>query len=105
MDPKVSRDLTSLRPGISHYSRLPLQRRALQLVMQLMPEMSRHYAYAVFKNQLVKFPSVECRKMSRPRVLLMRQNLNYGSSLARKRFLQNKPRQGAPRAESSSKTG
>ncbi|GBN86846.1 hypothetical protein AVEN_215156-1 [Araneus ventricosus] len=32
MDPKASRDLTSLRPGISHYSRLPVQRRAMQLV-------------------------------------------------------------------------
>ncbi|GBN03648.1 hypothetical protein AVEN_173153-1 [Araneus ventricosus] len=25
MDPKASRDLTSLRPGISHYSRLPVR--------------------------------------------------------------------------------
>ncbi|GBM19182.1 hypothetical protein AVEN_79896-1 [Araneus ventricosus] len=32
MDPKASRDLTSLRPGISHYSRLPVQRRVMQLV-------------------------------------------------------------------------
>ncbi|GBN27204.1 hypothetical protein AVEN_270240-1 [Araneus ventricosus] len=31
MDPKASRDLTSLRPGISHYSRLPVQRRVMQL--------------------------------------------------------------------------
>ncbi|GBM88889.1 hypothetical protein AVEN_134149-1 [Araneus ventricosus] len=32
MDPKASRDLTSLRSGISHYSRLPVQRRVMQLV-------------------------------------------------------------------------
>ncbi|GBM93635.1 hypothetical protein AVEN_197487-1 [Araneus ventricosus] len=31
MDPKASRDLTSLRPGISHYSRSPVQRRVMQL--------------------------------------------------------------------------
>ncbi|GBN95826.1 hypothetical protein AVEN_274788-1 [Araneus ventricosus] len=31
MDPKASRDLTSLHPGISHYSRLPVQRRVMQL--------------------------------------------------------------------------
>ncbi|GBM03643.1 hypothetical protein AVEN_134881-1 [Araneus ventricosus] len=35
MDPKASRDLTSLRPGISHYSRLPVQRRVMQLVLRL----------------------------------------------------------------------
>ncbi|GBN79148.1 hypothetical protein AVEN_173288-1 [Araneus ventricosus] len=31
MDPKASSDLTSLRPGISHYSRLPVQRQVMQL--------------------------------------------------------------------------
>ncbi|GBM49376.1 hypothetical protein AVEN_264533-1 [Araneus ventricosus] len=31
MDPKASRDLTSLRSGISHYSRFPVQRRVMQL--------------------------------------------------------------------------
>ncbi|GBM20699.1 hypothetical protein AVEN_105940-1 [Araneus ventricosus] len=32
MDHKASCDLTSLRPGLSHYSRLLVQRRAMQLV-------------------------------------------------------------------------
>ncbi|GBO45956.1 hypothetical protein AVEN_80725-1, partial [Araneus ventricosus] len=35
MDLKASRDLTSLRPGISHYSRLPVQRRVMQLVYSI----------------------------------------------------------------------
>ncbi|GBM37539.1 hypothetical protein AVEN_202410-1 [Araneus ventricosus] len=35
MDPQASRDLTSLRPGISHYSRLPVQRRVMQLVYSI----------------------------------------------------------------------
>ncbi|GBN48184.1 hypothetical protein AVEN_129456-1, partial [Araneus ventricosus] len=35
MDPKASRDLTSLLPGISHYSRLPVQRRVMQLVYSI----------------------------------------------------------------------
>ncbi|GBM36645.1 hypothetical protein AVEN_221921-1 [Araneus ventricosus] len=34
MDPEILRDLTSLRPGISHYSRYPVQRRAMQLVVK-----------------------------------------------------------------------
>ncbi|GBL91984.1 hypothetical protein AVEN_102553-1 [Araneus ventricosus] len=54
MDPKASRDLTSLRPGISHYSRLPVQRRVMQLVLLKNGRKPlKNYAYLIKLTQWI----------------------------------------------------